>query len=381
MRFYPVFLLTVLLLNVSVIVADTHLIGYWASGQTYQRASLDKKRTYTKHYESATSSTRTETDMRGWSEEIRNAHSVEVSAAGTIAGMDLGAQYGYSRDETTTNTHERIVEDSASKAFTYSETVTTEIDIPAADSVQYPMTNVFFWRTRAITQTLACCEDAHEMHIDYHGGDIHDGKKYGVPDACSCQKLCAERDDCKYWTYAPFGDDYRTCWLKGNKNGREYDHDRVSGSKHCANQYEYTYAESEDSSTEWPQNGCGYDIAPNCLPTKCHEDDPMCWTCTSPEFKIDPSFTPPERCTRCQSREPIFGSQDWFTCKFKTGVYKCGGYCCCKEGYEPDDNGVCNRCESSTTEDESELASVNMKLKRTNKALIEALEHLAESEV
>jgi len=36
---------------------------------------------------------------------------------------------------------------------------------------------------------------------------------------------------------------------------------------------------------------------------------------------------------------------------------------------------------SSTTEDESELASVNKKLKQTNKALIEALRHLEENQV
>jgi len=381
MRFYPVLLLTVLLLNVSVSVAYTTLIGYWAQGKSFKRGSLDVTKQYTKHYESSTSSTMTTTESEGWSEEITNAHNVEVSAEGTLFGMDLGAKYGYSREETTTSTMERTVENSASKAFTYSTTTTFNIEIPAADSTQYPNTNVFFWRTLAIKRTLACCEEAHEMHIDYHGNDIHDGKKYNVPDACSCQMLCAERADCKYWTYAPFGDDHRTCWLKGNKNGREYDHDRVSGSKHCANKYDYTYAESDDTNYEWQQNGCGYEIPPNCLPSKCHEDDPMCWTCTSPEFTIDHNFTPPERCTRCQSHLEIFGSQDWFTCMFKTGVYKCGGYCCCEEGYEADSNGVCNRCESSTTEDESELASVNMKLKQTNKALIEALEHLEESQV
>eukprot|EP00493_Phyllostaurus_siculus_P008032 UN08126 len=82
----------------------------------------------------------------------------------------------------------------------------------------------------------------------------------------------------------------------------------------------------------------------------------------------------------CESHTNIPGSHDWFTCWGKHGVYTCGGYCCCEEGYTFDDNGVCNECESSTTEYESELASVNKKLKQTNKALIEALQHLEENQ-
>jgi len=387
MRFYPVLLLTFLLLNVSV--SGTTLIGYWALGRSYQRGTLDRTEEYTKHTESSTSSTMTETETNGWSEEITNAHNVEVSAAGTIMGMDLGAAYGYSREETTTRSTERTVENSASTAFTSSVTSTKTVAIPAADSTQYPMTNVFFWRTLAIKRTLACCEESHENGIDYYGNDLSDGKKYNVPDACSCQRLCAERGDCNYWTFAPWGDQPKTCWLKWSNGGRKGRSDRVSGSKHCADKYDYTYAESDDLTHERQQNGCGYEIAPNCVPGYCHEDDVMCWTCTSPEYEIDQSFTPPERCTRCQSHVQIYGSQDWFTCMFKTGVYKCGGYCCCEDGYEPDSNGVCNPCESSATEDESELASVNMneltsvnmKLKETNKALIEALQHLEESQV
>jgi len=480
MRFYPVLLLTFLLLNVSV--SGTTLIGYWALGRSYQRGTLDRTEEYTKHTESSTSSTMTETETNGWSEEITNAHNVEVSAAGTIMGMDLGAAYGYSREETTTRSTERTVENSASAAFTSSETNTKTVSIPAADSTQYPMTNVFFWRTLAIKRTLACCEESHENGIDYYGNDLSDGKKYNVPDACSCQRLCAERGDCNYWTFAPWGDQPKTCWLKWSNGGRKGRSDRVSGAKHCADscsysqtsghdcynynritiegfrgndvtvetcqslctnhddcvkinyyfngictgcgtpsrcylissaansgcfwsssstadtytkgdcawrEYDYTYAESDDLTHERQQNGCGYEIAPNCVPGYCHEDDVMCWTCTSPEYEIDQSFTPPERCTRCQSHVQIYGSQDWFTCMFKTGVYKCGGYCCCEDGYEPDSNGVCNPCESSATEDESELASVNMnelasvnmKLKETNKALSEALQHLEESQV
>jgi len=40
-------------------------------------------------------------------------------------------------------------------------------------------------------------------------------------------------------------------------------------------------------------HGCGYHIAPNCLPKHCAPYDPHCWRCTSSEWVIDPDFIIP----------------------------------------------------------------------------------------
>jgi len=45
------------------------------------------------------------------------------------------------------------------------------------------------------------------------------------------------------------------------------------------------------------KTGCGYDLAPNCLPGKCHPSDPQCWQCTDDKWVIDPNFQPPSGCT------------------------------------------------------------------------------------
>jgi len=41
-------------------------------------------------------------------------------------------------------------------------------------------------------------------------------------------------------------------------------------------------------------HGCGYHIAPNCLPGYCAPYDPNCWTCSADWAIIDPDFIPPE---------------------------------------------------------------------------------------
>lgn len=43
-------------------------------------------------------------------------------------------------------------------------------------------------------------------------------------------------------------------------------------------------------------HGCGYSIAPNCLPGFCQAYDPHCWECTSAAAIIDPDFIPPPEC-------------------------------------------------------------------------------------
>merc|ERR1711951_43200 len=44
-------------------------------------------------------------------------------------------------------------------------------------------------------------------------------------------------------------------------------------------------------------HGCGYDVAPNCLPGYCAENDEHCWTCTRNDMMIDPNFSPPAECS------------------------------------------------------------------------------------
>jgi len=43
-------------------------------------------------------------------------------------------------------------------------------------------------------------------------------------------------------------------------------------------------------------HGCGYHIAPNCLPGYCAPYDPNCWTCSTNWAIIDPDFTAPAGC-------------------------------------------------------------------------------------
>merc|ERR1711874_142543 len=147
------------------------------------------------------------------------------------------------------------------------------------------------------------------------------------------------------------------------------------------------FAKNDDMSFVHVSNGCGSAHPPNCLPGKCLTvenilDVNMCWECTSSEFIIDPDFTPPARC-RCRSNVKIPGSDHWgwWKCTTQKKGRKTNGYCVCRDGYTFNSDGRCIPCESSTTEDESELASVNKKLKQTNKALLEALQHLEENEV
>jgi len=460
MRCFPVLLLTVLLMNISVSFAQTTLIGYWAKGKPYQRGSLTVTRTYTKHTESTNSNELTETESNGWAEESSHAHNIEVAAEGSLFGVDLSSKYSYTNTQTDTRTHEEVVQNSAYEAFTYSETKTVDIEIPAADGTTYPVTNVFVWRTEAIKREVthtwrrtanaaisgynnehrvdvsvdqcknACyanpdCKSfdyykqSHKCDLSYksaadvgglktnYGGNPYD--HYALSRVCGtwqhtrnaaisghnhvhlenvsidqCKDACCENSRCKSFDYYKQS---RKCdlsyssasdvgGLKTNYGGNPYDHYALTREP----VYTYESAESDDLDIIWLQNGCGYDNPPNCLPNHCLETDPQCWTCTSPEYVIDPDFTPPERCTMCESHTNIPGSHDWLTCWWKHGVYTCGGYCCCEEGYTFDDNGVCNECESSTTEYESELASVNKKLKQTNKALIEALQHLEENQ-
>jgi len=43
-------------------------------------------------------------------------------------------------------------------------------------------------------------------------------------------------------------------------------------------------------------HGCGYHIAPNCLPGYCAPYDPHCWTCSTNWAIIDENFIPPPEC-------------------------------------------------------------------------------------
>jgi len=43
-------------------------------------------------------------------------------------------------------------------------------------------------------------------------------------------------------------------------------------------------------------HGCGYHIAPNCLPGYCSPYDPHCWSCTTDWAIIDPDFVAPPAC-------------------------------------------------------------------------------------
>lgn len=43
-------------------------------------------------------------------------------------------------------------------------------------------------------------------------------------------------------------------------------------------------------------HGCGYNIAPNCLPGHCAPYDPHCWSCSSDWAIINPDFTAPAWC-------------------------------------------------------------------------------------
>lgn len=43
-------------------------------------------------------------------------------------------------------------------------------------------------------------------------------------------------------------------------------------------------------------HGCGYHVAPNCLPGYCAPYDPHCWTCSEDWAIIDPNFTSPPEC-------------------------------------------------------------------------------------
>lgn len=45
--------------------------------------------------------------------------------------------------------------------------------------------------------------------------------------------------------------------------------------------------------------GCGYDVAPNCLPVGCSSLDKNCWQCTEPQYRIDPYFVKPEYDDQC----------------------------------------------------------------------------------
>jgi len=49
------------------------------------------------------------------------------------------------------------------------------------------------------------------------------------------------------------------------------------------------------------KTGCGYDIAPNCLPGHCKHDDPQCFECESTQWKIDPDFQNPCDLTCCDA--------------------------------------------------------------------------------
>merc|ERR1719192_1966494 len=43
-------------------------------------------------------------------------------------------------------------------------------------------------------------------------------------------------------------------------------------------------------------HGCGYHIAPNCLPGYCSPYDPNCWTCSADWAIINPDFISPPEC-------------------------------------------------------------------------------------
>jgi len=58
--------------------------------------------------------------------------------------------------------------------------------------------------------------------------------------------------------------------------------------------------------------GCGYHIAPNCLPGYCKHNDPNCWKCASPEYEIDPAFQPPMECFECELTDIISGDSSNF---------------------------------------------------------------------
>jgi len=78
----------------------------------------------------------------------------------------------------------------------------------------------------------------------------------------------------------------------------------VDGEDRHMNWWYWSVKASDESGTEWaeqdnPANarertGCGYDIAPNCLPGYCQDDE--CWVCTQSWAIIDKNFKYPAQC-------------------------------------------------------------------------------------
>jgi len=68
------------------------------------------------------------------------------------------------------------------------------------------------------------------------------------------------------------------------------------------------------------------------------------------EFMNPPSSNPSVAPTNspCDDNSPISGSEDWWFCKLHSNTYKCndGESCCCKDGFEADDDGDCVACGS-----------------------------------
>jgi len=78
----------------------------------------------------------------------------------------------------------------------------------------------------------------------------------------------------------------------------------VDGQDEHMNWWYWSVRASDESGTEWAQHdnpsnavertGCGYDIAPNCLPGYCQDE--QCWVCTQSWAMIDKNFKYPAQC-------------------------------------------------------------------------------------
>ncbi|PHJ23789.1 microneme protein, partial [Cystoisospora suis] len=82
-------------------------------------------------------------------------------------------------------------------------------------------------------KTCPALGGCYETNADYYGYDVLKIEDGSVGDAQQCQSLCAENNQCYFWTFIP---SKRNCYLKayGATQGRVSHSEAVSGPKYCA---------------------------------------------------------------------------------------------------------------------------------------------------